>query len=123
MPPPTPSPSPAAWGACGGLRADARVAAFARALLANGKLVAAICASPLVLSAAGILADRRATCYPGLEDELDCREFVPDEAVVEDRSVVTSQGPGTTFAFALHLLARLAGDDAAAEVAGGMLLR
>lgn len=113
---------PGGMGGMKRLRADRRVAALARELLASGKIVSAICASPLALSAAGVLEGRRATCYPGLEGELRCGAYVADETVVEDGNVITSQGPGTTFDFALALLARLAGEDAAAQVASGMLL-
>ena len=36
----------------------------------KGKLIAAICAAPMVLGGLGVLDGKRATCYPGFEPEL-----------------------------------------------------
>ena len=36
----------------------------------NNKIVAAICAAPMVLGGLGLLKGRRATCYPGFEPKL-----------------------------------------------------
>ncbi len=103
------------------LRATPSVLQAVRDLLAAGKPVAAICAAPLVLEAAGVLAGKRATCYPSLQNELRSAHVV-NEPVVEDGLVITSQGPGTTFAFALRLIERLLGKPAADRVAAGLLL-
>ena len=113
---------PGGMGGMQRLRASADVLGFVREMAESGRLVCAICAAPLVLSAAGVLKGRRATCYPGMEGELDCAERIVDMDVVEDGDIVTSRGPGTTFAFALHILARLAGKAKADEVAKGMLI-
>ncbi|RLJ05750.1 MAG: DJ-1 family protein [Candidatus Aenigmatarchaeota archaeon] len=70
------------------------------------KLIAAICGAPSVLAKTGILDDRRATIYPGLEKEIPR----PREGrVVIDEHIITSQGPGTAIDFALAVLERLAG--------------
>ena len=90
------------------LKRDARVATLVRRLHDAGRPVAAICAAPMVLDAAGVLDGRRATSYPGfLKDST--RATVVDEAVVADRGVITSRGPGTALDFALALVAELAG--------------
>jgi 4-methyl-5(b-hydroxyethyl)-thiazole monophosphate biosynthesis len=102
------------------LRADKRVLAALRDFTAAGKTVAAICAGPLVLEAAGVLRGRRATCYPALRHELRSATAV-DEPVVEDGNVITSQGPATAMAFALRLVQRLGGEAAAAQVAAALL--
>jgi 4-methyl-5(b-hydroxyethyl)-thiazole monophosphate biosynthesis len=79
-----------------------------RRLHAKGRPVAAICAAPMVLAAAGILDGRRATSFPGFLDDA-ARSTVVDDAVVVDRGVITSRGPGTALDFALTLVEELAG--------------
>lgn len=37
---------------------------------AEGKIIAAICAAPMILGRAGLLAGREAICYPGFEKYL-----------------------------------------------------
>lgn len=87
----------------------------------KGKLVSAICAGPLVLFGAGVItAKTKFTCYPGIEAEMNGVSRLGD-IVVADGNVVTSQGPGTTFAFAIALLRYLCGDAAADKVAAGSL--
>jgi len=69
----------------------------------QNKLVSAICAAPTVLYAAGVLAGKKATCYPGFEKEMGEIEF-SDKRVVEDGNVITSRGPGTSIEFALSII-------------------
>ncbi len=88
-----------------------QVAAFA----AGGGLVGAICAAPMVLGGLGLLAGRRATCYPGFEGYLHGAQVVAD-AVVTDGNITTGRGPGVAVQFALALLAQLEGGDRAAAV-------
>ena len=75
------------------LSRDERVLDAIRSSYHAGKIVAAICAGPLVLQAAGILEGHRVTCHPGATEFLTATERV-DEKVVVDGTVVTSQGPG-----------------------------
>jgi putative intracellular protease/amidase len=91
--------------------------------LAAGAPVAAICAAPIALAAAGALADRRATSYPGFEAELAAAGArLATDPVVEDGPVVTSRGPATAMGFALALVARLRGAAVAADVAAKLLV-
>jgi len=76
----------------------------------QGKLVAAICASPSVLAQAGILEGKKATIYPGMEKELP---YPRDDKVVIDGNVITSQGPGTAIEFSLAIVEALVGKDKA----------
>jgi protein deglycase len=72
----------------------------------KGKIIGAICAAPTVLAKAGLLKDKRATCYPGMEKELDLPR--PDKVMV-DGNIITSQAPGTAMEFALTLVKKLVG--------------
>lgn len=69
------------------------------------KYTAAICAAPKVLASAGLLAGRLATAYPGILQGMQLENVrLSDQAVVQDRRVITSRGPGTAMDFALHLI-------------------
>lgn len=88
---------------------------------ADGRPVAAICAAPFALDAAGLLQDAGFTCYPGWEARIRASGR-RDEPVVDAGFVVTSQGPGTAMGFALHLVGRIRGASVRAEVAAGLLV-
>ncbi|MCL4512108.1 MAG: type 1 glutamine amidotransferase [Bacteroidetes bacterium] len=58
---------------------------------AKGKLIASVCHGPWVLISAGIVKDRRMTCYPGCKDDLINAGAKYEAApVVVDRNIVTS---------------------------------
>jgi len=96
------------------LRSDGRPAALAREFAAAGKWVAAICAAPLVLLDAGLLAGRRFTAYHSVREELGGGL---DERVVVDGRIITSRGAGTAQDFALVLIACLLDQTMADQVA------
>lgn len=86
-----------------------------------GRLVAAVCAAPIALEAAGVLKGKKATCYPGFEDQLVSAE-PQAETVVKDGGVITSRGPGTSLVFALAVVRELLGADKAEALEKGMLV-
>jgi protein deglycase len=100
------------------LREDARAQATIKRAAAAGKLLAAVCAAPTALEAAGVLAGKRATSYPG--NALPSARQV-EETVVIDGNVITSRGPGTTMAFALAVVERLRGAEIANATAERLL--
>ncbi len=100
------------------MREDARAQATIKRAAAAGKLLAAVCAGPTALEAAGVLVGKRATSYPG--NPLQSAHWV-EETVVVDGDVITSRGPGTTMAFALTLVERLSGAQLAATTAERLL--
>ena len=74
------------------LRDDERVISMVKTMNEASKMIAAICAGPIVLDKAGIIKNRRVTSYPGFEDQL--KEVIYKEvAVVRDRNIITSRGP------------------------------
>ena len=102
------------------LIADGRILETARCFCQADRWIGAVCAGPLVLQAAGLLDGRRATCHPGVADKLTRARRLPDRVVV-DGKIVTSQGPGTCFEFALTLI-RLVDGSAKAQTIGEALI-
>ena len=90
---------PASWL----LRDTPAVLGLVREMHAAGKLVAAICAAPIALEAAGVLKDRCCTCYPGVEGELKSAAEVLAEPAVTDGQLVTGRGPGAALEFGFAL--------------------
>ena len=81
------------------------------------KLIAAICAAPaLVLGAAGILKDKKFTCYPGFEDKAGPFGVYTTDRVVRDNNVITGCGVGGAAEFSREIIAYLIGDDKADSV-------
>lgn len=74
----------------------------------NKKIIAAICAAPLVLGEAGMLKGKTAVCYPGFENRLNGANIL-DEPVCVDENIITAKGPGASFMFALKIVEILSG--------------
>ena len=85
----------------------------------EGKLIAAICASPRVFGSLGLLNGKNATCYPGIEPELTGATILPDPVVI-DGNIITGRGPGLVIDFGLAILTYLKAD--AKQVASDLLI-
>ena len=81
----------------------------------QGKYLAAICAAPSVLGRLGILKNRNATCYPGFEDQLIEATYI-NTGLVDDGNIITARALGSAFDFALNLIEKLCGKEAALNV-------
>ena len=79
------------------------------------KLMAAICAAPMVFGGLGFLEGRKATIYPGMEEELKGAKAMKDP-VVTDAFITTSRGMGTAIPFALSLVEQLLGKEKMLEI-------
>ncbi|MDR2701916.1 MAG: DJ-1/PfpI family protein [Spirochaetaceae bacterium] len=121
--------NPADWDCVfvpGGMPGSSNLAAcvpvgnFFREMAKAGKTIAAICAAPVVfLAPLGLLEGRKFTCYPGMEQGLTgCTE----DRVVIDGNLITSRAAGTAAEFALALIEKLAGGDAAKKLKAATLL-
>lgn len=110
---------PGGIGGTQAMRQDESVKQAVREFMRDGKLVASLCAGPTVLQEAGVLAGRTYTSHPGSREELTAGSWV-DRPVVRDGALVTSQAPGTAFAFALALVEILESPETARKVAAGM---
>ncbi|KAF9916733.1 Protein deglycase DJ-1zDJ-1 [Lobosporangium transversale] len=81
-------------------------------------LVAAVCAGPTVLRAAGVAKGAQVTSHPSvkndLQDYFDYRDDVSGSAIVvkdEKNRLLTSRGPGSTFELALKIVQEVRGKD------------
>lgn len=102
------------------LGADETVNAVIKKFAAEGKMVAAICAAPSVLGAAGLLEGKKATSYPGFEDKLTGAEVVKD-AVAVDGNIITSRGMGTSIDFGLEIINYLCGAEVKEKIGKGII--
>lgn len=90
------------------------------AFMAQGKVVAAICAAPSILGHRGLLKGRKACSFPSFESHLEGAEVMREPAVI-DGNLVTGRGMGAAAPFALAVLEKLQGRDAAREMAENIL--
>jgi len=102
------------------LRDDNRVIKLIQKLDGQEGLIAAICAAPIVLEKAGVIADRPATSYPGFDKEMESCSYLQDRVVV-DGNLITGRGPGVAIEFALKLVEYLVGVEKVNELKGAML--
>ncbi|MBQ3225450.1 MAG: DJ-1/PfpI family protein [Clostridia bacterium] len=86
----------------------------------RGALVAAICAAPKVLGAAGLLNGKRATCYPGFEGELKGATHTTNRVEI-DGNVITSRGAGTAHDFAFAIATYLGKEKETKKIREAML--
>ncbi len=102
------------------LQQSERVLELVRRMHRSGRIVAAICAAPIVLEAAGVLENTRYTMYPGFESVMSGR---PTGSLVEhDGNIITGKGPGAAFAFASEIASAL-GIDAGELYRNGMFIQ
>jgi protein DJ-1 len=98
----------------------------------RGRIVGAICAAPLALLRHEIGLGLTLTSHPSVADSLQSAYTWSSDRVVEsgpvgtlplnDRPLITSQGPGTAFEFALTLVRRLRGAEEERAVRGPLIL-
>jgi protein deglycase len=104
------------------LNNDERIHTLLKRLNREGKYTCAICAAPIVLAKAGLLAGKRATSYPGVLEKMAPKDVTLTGAAVEvDGTVITSRGPGTAMDFALTLVEVLQGRDIREKVEAGLV--
>ncbi len=88
----------------------------------EGKLVAAICAGPLAFISHQVFAGKSMTCHPSVASRIAMYGKLVQQPLVEDGNLITSQGPGTAFLFALTLVHKLVGQPRTGDVERGLIL-
>jgi len=105
------------------LSVSIKVSSLLKDMNHKGKLIAAICASPaIVLSPLGILKDKKATCYPGMQDRFSGDTTYIEKEVVVDGNIITSRGPATALWFGIAIVEALCGEEKAAGLKKELLL-
>ena len=92
-----------------------------RAFQEKGKIIAAICAAPLVLGSAGILKGKKATCYPGVESKLTGATCTGNMVEI-DANIITGKGPGAAMQFSFALAEKLVGKSKTVELRKAMII-
>lgn len=103
------------------LREDSRVIDLLRTLAQGGKMIASICAGPIVLSRAGVIDGKKVTSYPGYARELVGAVYRED-LVVRDENIITSRGPATAVFLAMEIIRYLQGEEKLRELRKAILL-
>lgn len=100
------------------LRNNPLVIDLIREFSGKGKIIAAICAAPMLLKDAGILDGKAFTVHFSTQAELPS---TTGERVVEDGNLITSRGAGTAVELGLALIRKLHGEAAATEVSKAIM--
>ena len=104
------------------LAASATVLECIRKVHAAGGTVCAICAAPIVLDAAGLLAGVEYTCYPGFDRHIQNGSYT-GKFIQRSGNILTACGPGAALDFSLEILRAVGLGAVAGSLAGGMQLR
>lgn len=86
----------------------------------QGKNIAAICAAPSILGHKGMLAGRKACCYPGFEKDLTGAN-VSEEPVCVDGTIITARGMGCAIDFGLKIVETLLGEETSRKLAEAII--
>lgn len=99
------------------LRDNDQIIEIIRDFNTDNKIIAAICAGPIVLDRAGVLKDKKVTSFPSIKDDLtNIGEYIDDQLVVTDGNITTSRGAAVTNYLAMRLIEILKGREVLDEV-------
>lgn len=113
---------PGGLGGVASIRACEKAMEAVRFAWENGKYTAAICAGPTVLADLGITDGKKATCYPGCEDQMGTA-IMEEAAAVTDGRLITGTSAGCAVSFGLALIAALKGQQEADRIAQQIVIR
>ncbi len=104
------------------LKDDIRVIDIVTEMNESRRLVAAICAGPIVLEKAGIIRGRNITSYPSFNKVFPKSNYI-EENVVRDKNIITSRGPALAVDFTIEIVKYLLGDERAEELKQNILYK
>ncbi len=85
----------------------------------TNKFIGAICAAPFILGRKGILNGKKATCFPGFENELSGATVLEDGVVI-DGNIVTAKGAGVAWEFGAAIATLTSGKEKADSILRGI---
>lgn len=101
------------------LYAEERVLDAVSHCASRGLYVCAICAAPSIPGKMGLLKGKKATCFPGFEDDLLGAQFSADKVVI-DGKFITAKGAGCALEFGIAIVSQVESKDEAHRVSGSM---
>jgi 4-methyl-5(b-hydroxyethyl)-thiazole monophosphate biosynthesis len=106
------------------LAASKETGELLKKMAAGGKLICAICSSPVVvLAPLGLLDGKKFTCYPGVEEKAPPNSNWTETRVVVDGNIITSRSAGTAGEFAIAIIKELLDEAAGKKIAENVLLK
>ncbi len=106
---------PGGWPGAKNLSESEHVKQIINLFYKENKIIAAVCAAPMVLGTMGLLQGKKATCYPGFEAELFGAKHVSEPFVV-DGNIITGKGPGCTADFCFAIIEKLKNKEVVIEL-------
>jgi transcriptional regulator GlxA family with amidase domain len=107
-------------GGTGALTRDERSMAFIRRAAAEAEIVMSVCSGAFVLGSAGLLDGLKATAHDADVEELEAAfpkvAAIRGARYVDNGKIITAGGVSAGIDAALHVIARLHGDDRAERV-------
>ena len=113
---------PGGWGGTNILAEDNCVQDLIKDMYYKNKIVGAISAAPFALDKAGVLKGKF-TCYPSVESEILNKSYIDNLKIVEDKNIITSQGPATVMCMGLYLVKKFAGLETYNKIKSGLLAK
>ena len=97
------------------LRDSKDVSKFIKKAVEEEVIVAALCASPMVLDHLKLLNEGKFTCYPGIEDNLKEKPDL-NQTLVKDENIWTGMGPMFVPQMAFAIIEELKGKEVADRI-------
>lgn len=94
---------------------------FINKIYSQDKIIASMCAGPMVLEKSGILSGHKVTSYPGFDAKLGSQDEYLEDEVVVSKNIITSRGPATAVFLALELIKQIKGKDISEKIASQIL--
>ena len=91
---------------------DQHIKGLVKTFYQKKKLVAAICAGPRFLGQAGLLDDKKFTCFTGCDIDMK-GTYLKDLKAVRDGNIITARGAGAIYEFVFEVVKYFQGEDKA----------